>query len=299
MLSGNFSDYTITYTGSYTIHDNRPGSPDGTITAGVGLLVFADGTRPLESSNGYMVQSEFINILRVDPDTPAATFNLGTKASYAVDFTQETQYLDNHARTAAQVLNDIELLADGTTSVATMSYQFFTGATPTPAGLDYLVSPTGGDSNNLNSPYYFDFSTTNRYINFAANLGKLGAGAAAFQAAYGSLSLADATSKAYAAIYGSTPTAGKVQHLLTDLVPDGAGGLYARQNYFAYYGGDGLDGIGTKAALVGWLISQADALHIGTLETANMAYLSDLAAGKITGSVDLIGVYHGTAYTGP
>ena len=89
-----------------------------------------------------------------------------------------------------------------------------------------------------------------------------------------------------------------MSHLLNDAVPDGTGGAYPRQNYFASYGGDGPTGLGTKAAMVGWLIAQADSAHIGTLETANMAYLLDLAGGKITGSVDLVGAYHGTAYTG-
>ena len=179
-----------------------------------------------------------------------------------------------------------------------MSYQFFTGSTPSLAGLDYLISPSGGNASNLNSSYYSQFSTTNRFINFASNLGKLGAGAAAFQAIYGSLSLADATSKAYAAIFGETPTADKVSHLLNDLVPNGVGGNYARDNYFALYGGDGLNGLGTKAAMVGWLIAQSDSQHVGTLETANAAYLSDLALGKIVGPIDLIGTYHGTPYTG-
>ena len=196
---------------------------------------------------------------------------------------------------ALQALPDAAL---STTSVATLAYQFFTGHTPSLAGLDYLVSPTGPNPNNLNSAYYAGFSTLNRYINFASNLGKVGEGAAAFQAAYGGLSLADTTSKTYAAIFGSTPTADKVNHLLHDLVPNGLGGTYEREDYFASYGLDGLTGQGTKAAMVGWLLGTAASSDIGTLQTANLAYLEDVATGKASGSVDLVGTYHGTPYTG-
>ena len=291
ILSGKFADYAIKHQadGTYLVQDTRSGSPDGTDTvSNFEIIQFADGTQPFSSSVGYAIRSEHLNVLRTDP---LAGYN-GTA------FAAEVQAAEFNGLTTAQAASQVALLADGTTSVASLAYQFFTGSTPTPEGLDYLVSPTGSNPNNLNSPYYAQFSTENRYINFAVNLGKVGAGVAAFQADYGSLSLSDATTKAYAAIFGFTPTADKVSHLLNDLVPNGAGGTYVRENYFAAYGQDGVNGIGTKAAMVGWLISQADSGHIGTLETANMSYLSDLATGTITGRVDLIGTYHGTPYTG-
>ena len=302
LLTGDRSDYTISEIDNdpflYDVKDNRAGSPDGTTRLlGFDVLSFADGAFPVETNAGYVVLDDIASILRVH--TTASSALPGTTAVGTVLY-NETQALQSGMKTAAQVMQDVATAADATTSVATMSYQFFTGTTPTLAGLDYLVSPAGGNVNNLNSDYYSKFSTINRYINFASNLGKVGAGAAAFQAAYGGLSLTDATSKAYAAIFGVTPTADKVNHLLNDLVPNGTsfGTNYAREQYFAYYGGDGINGIGTKAAMVGWLISQADSAHIGTLETANMSYLLDLGAGKISGSVDLVGVYHGVPYSG-
>ena len=103
----------------------------------------------------------------------------------------------------------------------------------------------------------------NRYINFAVNLGKLGDGAAAFTAAYGALSLADAASKAYAVIFGTTPTADKVAAILN--APSTLPGETTRADYFAYYGGDGPTGVGTKAALVGWLLSEAVKADVGDL----------------------------------
>ena len=102
----------------------------------------------------------------------------------------------------------------GTTSVATLSYQFFTGKTPTSAGYDYLTNSTV-NQNDLNDPYYAQFNVENRFINFAVNLGKLGEGQGKFQADYGGLTLADATAKAYTAIFGTAPAAGKVADILS------------------------------------------------------------------------------------
>lgn len=180
----------------------------------------------------------------------------------------------------AQALSTVVTLADATTSVATLAYQFFTGQIPTEAGLDYLVSPSGPNPNHLNSPYYQDFNLENRYINFAVNLGKIGEGRSQFESDYGRLSLAEATQLAYREIFGLTPAEAKVETLL-------GGG---RAAYFAAYGGDGPEGLGTKAAMVGWLLAEAEKADLGQYARANAAFLTDLADGATFG-VDLVGVY--------
>ena len=162
--------------------------------------------------------------------------------------------------------------------------------------MDYLVSPTGPNPNNLNSAYYQSFSLENRYINFAVNLGKGGVGQAAFQAAYGPLTLADSLSKAYATIFGSTPSASKVDLLLTGLVPNGLGGTETRSQYFAYYGQDGLNGLGTKAALVGWLLGEAVKADIGDYALSNDAFLTAIANGTTTFGINLIGQFDKPSY---
>ena len=220
------------------------------------------------------------NVLRVDPNAAS---------SQALNAT-----LVNQSQTAA--VATIVAAAVATSSVADLDYQFFTGHTPTAAGMDYLVSSNGPNPNNLNSAYYAQFSTTNRYINFASNLGKVGEGAAAFQANYGSLSLTDATAKAYTAIFGTTPTADKVSHLLHDAVPNGVGGTYEREDYFASYGLDGLNGQGTKAAMVGWLLSQAAQADLGVYAKSNDVFLTDVANGQASFGVDLVGAYAKPAY---
>ncbi|WP_293681249.1 right-handed parallel beta-helix repeat-containing protein, partial [uncultured Phenylobacterium sp.] len=186
-------------------------------------------------------------------------------------------------------------LADATTSVATLAYQFFTGKIPTAAGLDYLVSPSGPNPNNLNSAYYQDFNIENRYINFAVNLGKLGEGRDGFVSAYGGLTLEQATKKAYGVIFGAEPTNAKVDQLL-DATFVISGQTLSRADYFALYGGDGLNGIGTKAAVVGFLLVEAEKADLGVYAKSNAAFLTDLADGAAY-NVDLIGAYSKPEYT--
>ncbi len=187
---------------------------------------------------------------------------------------------------------EITKLVTASTTVANLSYNFFTGATPTAFGLNYLISPNGGNANSLNSAYYQSFSAENRFINFSVNLGKNGAGQASFTAAYGSLSLADAATKAYVEIFGFAPAAGLINTILTAQVPNGLGGTFTRADYFAYYGGDGANGVGTKAAMVGFLLAVAANEHIGVYAKANDAFLADLANdGQATFNTSLVGTY--------
>jgi serralysin len=85
------------------------------------------------------------------------------------------------------------------------------------------------------------------------------------------------------------PTAEKVQRLLTPSFAVG-GKTMTRADYFAYYGGDGPNGIGTKAAMVGWLLAEAEKADIGMYSKANHAFLTDLADGAPY-AIDLIGTY--------
>lgn len=170
-------------------------------------------------------------------------------------------------------------LATASTSVATTVYEFFTQKVPTLAGLDFLVSPEGTNKTNLDSAYYAAFGSENRYINFAVAIGGGGAGAAAFSAAAGSLSLSQVVTNAYAEIFGTTPSADKVGSILNDPVPNGLGGTESRAQYFAYYGQTDL---GTKAAAVGFLLSQAVQGDTGVYAAANDALLVKLIGASIT-----------------
>src|SRR4051812_13832532 len=137
------------------------------------------------------LQTEYRNVMRVQaiPTADAATLN--TLAAQ----------VDGSGLSLSAATATVVHMAINTTTVATFAYNFFTGATPRATGLDYLVSPTGPNPNNINSAFYQSYNITNRYIDFSVNLGKFGEGAPAFAANYGALSLTDATAKAYTEIF--------------------------------------------------------------------------------------------------
>jgi hypothetical protein len=174
---------------SWTVRDLRPNGGEGVDTLiNVESLKFSDKTVSLNISAAQVAVGA---ILRGGSGATAADLDAKVAAG---------------TLTPAGAIAEVIKAADATTSVASMSYQFFTGKVPSQVGVDFLISPTGPNSNNRNSAYYADFNTVNRYINVAVNLGKNGEGRAAFEAKYGALSLFDATKEAYKAIFGATPT---------------------------------------------------------------------------------------------
>lgn len=210
------------------------------------------------------------NILRLEdtePNSPASQLSLELAAGRI---------------TPQAALNTVIEAADATTSVASLNYQFFTGKTPSVIGIDFLVAPTGPNASNLNSEIYAKFNTVNRYINFAANLGKYGEAKDSFAAKYGSMTLAEATKSAYATIFGGTPTDAKVAQLLE-----------GRVDFLASFTGDGSEGIGTKAAMVGFLLAAAALENVGVMARSNAAWLADLADGEAPFAVDLINPANG------
>ncbi len=262
-FSGGKVDYSWTLTSSgWVVKDLRPGSPDGVDTLiNIERLGFSDGVFDLPAPDASTATAS-ASILRM------------ASSSLPVDFAIQ---VGSGAMAKDDGLKAILAAADATTSVASMSYQFFTGKVPSQGGVDFLVSPTGPNTTNLNSAYYAKFDTVNRYINFAVNLGKNGEAKDTFAAKYGSLSLFDATKEAYKAIFGAVPTDAKV-HALVD----------GRVDYLAYYGGDGANGIGTKAAMVGFLLAAAAIEDVGVMARSNDAWLIDLSDGSAPFAVDIL-----------
>lgn len=231
-----------------------------------------------------VLRTTYSDVARIRYADISATDNLALQAL--------ANSVDTSALTLTEARAMVAKMAYNTTSVASLAYYFFVGVTPTAGGFDYLVSPVGGNVTNLNSAYYATFSAENRYINFAVALGKGGAGSARFTSNYGTLDLSTAMTKAYTEIFGFAPEASKVSTLLNELVPNGKGGTFTRAEYFASYGGDGLNGQGTKAAMVGWLLAEGAKSGIGVYAAANQAFLADLSTdGEANFNVDLLGVY--------
>lgn len=266
-LSTNYT-WSTAADGSIVVKDVRSNAIDGTDTLkGIEILRFADRTVLLGPiSVPAANETAFAAILRM-------SVTAGLQFSPTADLAQ-TMTTSIAAREAVQKLI---AAADATTSVASMSYQFFTGKIPTALGFDYLVSPTGGNAGNINGPAYDYFNTVNRYINFAMNLGRNGEAKDSFAADYGSLTLFEATRKAYGVIFGGTPSDAKVSQLL-----DG------RVDFLASFSGDPAEGIGTKAAMVGFLLAAAATENVGAFALSNDAWLTDLADGSAPYAVNLI-----------
>jgi len=244
-------------------------------------LASCNGSAPVPASHKAEIQKAFTEVLRTDPSLNGAAF------------TTTLAEVDSGKMTPAAAISQVIKMARGTTSVATLNYQFFTHATPDITGIEYLVSPTGPNQNNLNSPYYQGMKQDDRYINFAVNLGKLGAGAAEFKANYGPLTIQEATAKAYAEIYGAPPTPEKVAAMLNEVVGKNADETpLTREQFLSVNGKDDADAIGTKAAIVGWLLSQASTADVGDYALSNNAFLADIAKGAAEYGIDMIAKYN-------
>lgn len=247
--------------GNWIVRDLRTGAPEGVDTLhGVEMLKFSDKTVTLTSTSPVAIA--------------AGALLRGAQADFVTDL--EAKVVSG-AQTLTTAVATLVKGAAQTTSVATLSYLFFTGKIPGDAGLDYLVSPEGPNSANLNSDYFQAFNLENRFINFAVNLGKVGEGQAQFQAKYGALSLFEATREAYRTIFGAAPTDART-HALID----------GREAYFASYGGDGLGGLGTKAAMVGWLLAEAVKADVGVMARSNDAWLMDVSDGSAPFAINIL-----------
>jgi hypothetical protein len=251
---------------------------------------------PQIDTNAAQLAAAFTVVLRGAPTsafaiTPAITLANGTSVPNpmyqdAATLATLASNVSSGITPLAKALSTVEHYGDTTTSVATLAYQFFTGATPNSGGYDYLIN-SPSNANDLNDPYYAKFNEENRYINFAVNLGKLGEGATSFNAVYGSLDLTGAMSQAYMAIFGVAPASGLIASLLSAEV----GTNQTRADYFAAYGLDGLTGIGTKAAAAGWLLAVAVESDLGTYAQANDHLLAAMAGGAPPYNVDLVATY--------
>lgn len=273
IVNGAFAGGATTLMATGTILDDDASTP----RAETGLRGFTTGgaTAPLSGP----LEIAFDNIL-LSNSTNANAQDLAVMIKNAVAAGSLSEIA------AVQLIVDA---AKASSSVAILAYEFFTGSIPGRGGMEFLVSPDGPNPNNINSDYYQSFNLENRYINFSVNLGKFGEGNGKFTAEYGDIDLFAATKKAYGEIFGATPSDAKIHAILDPQLSVG-GQTFTRAEYFAYYGQDGLNGIGTKAAMVGFLLAEAVKAEVGVYAKASEAFLTDAADGAAFG-IDLIGVY--------
>ncbi|MDB5457896.1 MAG: rsaA [Caulobacter sp.] len=188
--------------------------------------------------------------------------------------------------------------ADQDTAVATLSYQFFTGAAPTANGLSYLVN-SATNSTDLNDAYYASFNLENRYINFASNLGVVGQGATAFAATYGAMSFAQVVDAAYEKIIGATYAAAAGVDA-TAAKADIVGRLayftaLANQNFAT--GSQVQRDMAIRAEVVGYIMGEGMKADVGTYAASMNKFSLALLNGTATYGADLTLTYPTTAAT--
>ena len=214
--------------------------------------------------------------------------NLGKAPDAATTLTLDayaTQSQTGGISDATALANTLKLV-NSTTAVAVQTYQFFTGAAPSAAGLEYLVD-SDTNTTDLNDAYYAKFAQENRFINFSINLATgSGAGAASFAASYGSVSYAQTVATAYDKIIGNAAAtaagvdvAAAVAYLsrqanidyLTAFVKANTGLTAAADIDLA-----------VKAALIGTILNAATVSGIGGYAKSTTALINDLSDGTLS-----------------
>jgi S-layer protein len=175
-----------------------------------------------------------------------------------------------------------------TTDVAVSTYNFFTGTTPTAAGLAYLVNSTT-NTTDLNDANYAAFNQENRYYNFAINLAVGGAGATAFAASYGTLTLAQTVQVAYEKIVGSANVTNSAAAIadITSRIP-----------FFTQVAAQRAPGlnqdIAVKAVIIGYILNEGIKADVGTYAKAIDGFNASLANGTAIYGTDVTVTYLGS-----
>lgn len=219
-----------------------------------------------------------------------ATIGIAPSASDALLLQAYSEQDQAGTITDAQTLADVLVFAQDKTDVALSTYQFFTGASPTIAGLQFLVNGTT-NPNDLGSAYYTGFDKENRYYNFAINLATgSGAGATAFAAAYSGVTFNQAVAGAYEQIVGTvnvgaTAAAAAIASIEGD------------QAYFAAIAASRAptanQDLATKAIMIGYILEEAQKANVGYYAQAVDGFETQLALTGTATTGNLIALYDG------
>ncbi len=271
-------------------------APTSTATGTTSTSTTTSPVTTVTAPTAVALDTQFLKVSRLDAATTAQALADPANPLHTVVVAQQqiADQLNYGLISTAGAQSALFHLVDGTTSVAAITYAYFTGHTPSAAGLNYLVH-SDANPTDLNDPYFAALTTENRYVNMAVALGAgQGEGAAAFAARFGALTLSQAAAVAYADVFGVAPAAGKIDAILGALVPDGHGGTETRAQYFADITGGGP--LAQKAALIGFLLAEGVKGDIGPYAEANHNFLADLAEGSSPiYETDLVGTYGAAA----
>ncbi|WP_269715998.1 hypothetical protein [Caulobacter sp. NIBR2454] len=257
--------------------DNGVENPGGSGSGGTGWLPGSNTNLDLEVA--------YQNITRVDAGSAKAAGDVAT-------LTNLWNRVDAGTLSTTEAVREIMALAKDTSAVAVLSYQFFTGETPTVDGLDFLVNAIDTlNPTDLTDAYYNNFNLENRYINFAANLGLSGEGAQSFNQAYGGLTFEGAVRKAYGEIIGiaeATAAGVNAEAAIADIA--------SRKDYFDALASARINSttnqdLAAKAGLVGYILGEAVKANVGLYANALENFFFDLADSEAQFNVSLVAAY--------
>jgi hypothetical protein len=189
--------------------------------------------------------------------------------------------------------------ARATTDIAEAVYQFFTGATPSQTGMNYLLNTAGSGLNTSSNngagatasaavPGPGGFNLENRYYNLAISQALGGPQAAAFASTYGGLSLQQTVAKAYEQIVGSavvgTAQANAAIAAIQGSIP------YFQQVAAQRAVGLNQD-ISTKAIIVGYVLEEAIKADVGAYAQAIDQLNAAVANGTAVYNTNILTTY--------
>ena len=215
--------------------------------------------------------------------------NLGAapSAAEALLIQAYAQQDSNGALTDAQTLTNVLTLSRDKTDVAVATYEFFTGTTPTLAGLSFLVHG-GGNTSDLTSAYYTSFNTENRFYNFAINLAFGSSGAANFANTYGAVTFHQAVVAAYENIVG-TVNVGSA---------NAAAAIASIESSLPYFtalasqrAASLNQDLAVKAIMIGYILEEAVKADVGTYAKSLDLFMNSLATTATANTGDLLANY--------
>lgn len=211
--------------------------------------------------------------------------------------------------TEAQALTQTLAFTNDTTAVAIATYQFFTGAAPSEAGLAYLLN-NAASTNDLNdaSGVYGSFNQESRFINFSINLALGSSSAASFASTYGSpITVEQTVATAYNKIIGNDVAAAAGVNVSAAVAYLSRAENVAAVKAFVIannptFTATQID-LAVKAALIGEILNIAVSTGLGGYAEATAAAVKDLAddghyKADAAGGVDVITVYPPAPVTG-
>ena len=221
-----------------------------------------------------------------------------TAAAINIAGTQNTAGQITDAQALATVFNSTQVRA--TTEVAVATYAFFTGSTPSLAGIDYLVTNPGtgyntsyynGAGGTASAPGVGGFDVANRYYNAAINLaGTPGSvGYNTFLAQYGGLSIPQTIATLYNQIIGNASVGATAAANAVTAITGAVG--YFQQLAQARVGVGGNVDIATKAIIAAYILEEGIKADLGVYSRAIDQFDTALAQGSVQANSNLLSTY--------